>query len=71
VQDEQDRDAILAWRIANLQRAKTLPAIATLLSRRARPKQQTVSQQRTMLHILSAQYGGALRPYQPSPRRDG
>lgn len=69
--DQHDRDVILAYRIEALHRTKTLPALSTLLSRRARPRQQSVATQRAMLEILSAQHGGQVRPHRPSTRRAG
>jgi len=50
----------MAWRIEALSRRKRLPRLESLLMRRAQ-RGQTVTQQRSMLQILSAQYGIALR----------
>lgn len=43
-------------------RQKKLPRLDTLLTARKGPQVQTPEQQRSVLEILSAQYGGALRP---------
>lgn len=67
--DAHDRDAMLAWRIEALHRTKTLPAPVTLMRHRTGSQRQSVQQQRTVLEMLSAQYGGQLRPHRPSPRR--
>jgi hypothetical protein len=60
--DERDRDVTLAWRIAALDRYKTLPKLETLLKRTGR---QTAAEQRGMLTLLSAQYGIPLRQRKP------
>jgi hypothetical protein len=49
----------LAWRIEAFQRQKKLPRLESLLARRT--KAQSVTEQKSMLHILSAQYGGTVR----------
>lgn len=49
----------LAWRIAALERQKTLPRLETLLSKRT--GRQTAAEQRGMLQVLSEQYGIPLR----------
>lgn len=61
--DEYDRDMRLAWRIAVLDRQKTLPKLETLLSKRG--TKQTAAEQRGMLHLLSAQYGIPLQTRRP------
>lgn len=59
-EDERDRDTSLAWLIASLSRAKKVPDLRVLLARGKRRK-QTVGEQKTMLHMLSEQYGIPLR----------
>lgn len=67
-QDQHDRDASLAWLIEMLHRQKKLPALKTLLARREAAPQST-GQMRTMLHVLSAQYGLPLRKGKRSHRK--
>lgn len=57
--DERDVAMALAWHVAALSRAKKLPELRTLLSKARRP--QTVDEQKSMLNILSQQYGIPLR----------
>lgn len=66
-EDDRDRDTVVAYSIAALSRAKKLPDLRVLLARNKRRK-QTVSEQKSMLHILSAQYGIPLRR-RPKGRR--
>jgi hypothetical protein len=61
--DAHDRDVALAWRTVWLDRHERLPKLDTLLSKRG--GKQTVSEQRGMLHLLSAQYGIPLRQRRP------
>jgi hypothetical protein len=58
--DARDRDATLAWTIVQLSRAKTVPALEKLLTRRqvAAP---TPEGQRAALATLAEQYGIPLR----------
>lgn len=61
-----NRDVTLAWMTAALQRTKEMPKLTTLLARVTAPPperadRQTPEQMRTMLHILSEQYGLRLR----------
>lgn len=58
-----NRNLVLAWHIAGLQRQKKLPSLSTLLrtTAAATPRQQNVGQLRNALHVLSAKYGGTLR----------
>jgi hypothetical protein len=58
-EDQHDRDVTLAWRMAALERQKTLPKLETLLSKRG--SKQTAAEQRGVLHVLSAQYGIPIR----------
>lgn len=55
-----DRVIAQAWWGANLANAKKLPQLSTLLNR-GRGKKQTMEQQRSMLAMLSEQYGIPLR----------
>jgi hypothetical protein len=59
-QDEHDRLITQAWWMANLSRKKP-PALSTLIKQRHTEVAQTVSQARTVVEILSAQYGIPLR----------
>lgn len=59
--DQHDRMVTHAWLSAMLHRQpKKLPALKTLLARREAQPQST-GQMRTMLHVLSAQYGLPMR----------
>jgi hypothetical protein len=74
-QDRSERDTLLAWQVAALSRAKTLPHPRTLVNRGG--VRQTVEQQRAALAVLSEQYGIPLRrkgepvkePQRRRPRR--
>jgi hypothetical protein len=58
--DRHHRDVELAWMVARLTRAQTIPALHTLLVRQPQ-RPQTVDEQRQVLRMLSAQYGIPLR----------
>lgn len=55
-EDERDRALSLAWHVEAFARQKTLPKLETVL-RRSSARPQTLTEQRTMLQILSEQYG--------------
>lgn len=57
--DAIDRDKVLAWRTANLYRAKEFPSLTKYLGRKDKP--QTFEQQRNTLHMLSKMYGGPVK----------
>lgn len=61
VRNEFNRDVSIAWHMAALQRQKKLPALKTLLRQGERGEQQTASQHRAALAVLSEQYGLPLR----------
>ena len=71
ITDAQDRDIALAWRVAALDRYKTLPKLETLLSTGSGSRRQTAAEQRGVLAILSAQYGRPLQQSAPrTPRKE-
>jgi hypothetical protein len=60
MEDALDRDARQAWLAEGLRRTKRLPALESLMLKHQQ-KAQTVEEQRSILHILAAQYGGIVR----------
>lgn len=60
LEDQNDRDVTLAYRIESLHRTKKLPSLLTLLTKR-RQMPQSVGEMKQTLHILAARYGGAVR----------
>lgn len=64
-QDEHDRDVVLAWHAVAIytdaMSHNRLSDVRKWLSRRDQVQGQSVSQQRAMLSILSAQYGYPVR----------
>lgn len=67
-EDEYDRDVVQAWRAVQIfvrtQNDRRMPSLKSLLTahgRRPAARQQTLAQQRSVLHLLSAKYGIPLR----------
>ena len=59
--DARDRDMVLAWHTAALSRAKDLPKLETLLTKRVATGKQSVGQHKAALQMLSMKYGIPLR----------
>jgi len=55
---EQDGRAWLAWHVAALTRAQSLPDLSTLLSRTEKPKEQTLDEQMSAAEQLFLAFGG-------------
>lgn len=61
MRDQHNRDMVVAWQTANLVRAKKLPSLGRLLVRAPNERQQGAGEMKTILHQLSARYGGKVR----------
>lgn len=69
VEDEHDRDVVLAWMGANFQRAEKMPDLKTVLAKKeTAPRRQTTAQKHAMLSMLSEHLGIPLRPRKGTPR---